>query len=76
MAQNDSDKQQSARLDEPVPLDAANDESEGSDDTEGHGLLMDVNTARGIARGRAADIEREARDRQRAKEARPNRNKD
>jgi hypothetical protein len=42
-------------------------------DTEGHMFInMDPGTSRGIAKGRSAEIEREMRDRQRAKEARPN----
>lgn len=42
-------------------------------DTEGHAFLVDPISTRQIARDRAADIEREARERQRRKEARPNR---
>lgn len=45
-----------------------------SDDTEGHMFLPnDPATARSLAQGRSADVEREMRDRQRRKEARPNR---
>lgn len=47
----------------------AGDES----DTEGHAFLVDPISTRQIARDRAAEIEREARERQRRKEARPNR---
>jgi hypothetical protein len=48
---------------------------DGGDDTEGHGLLIDAATASGIQRGRSQEIERQARERQQAKEARPNRDK-
>jgi len=44
------------------------------EDAEGHMFLPnDPATARSLAQGRSADIERELRDRQRQKEARPNR---
>lgn len=43
------------------------------EDTEGHMLHLDPNTARNLARARSADVDRELRDRQRQKEARPNR---
>jgi hypothetical protein len=49
------------------------DEGDDGDDTEGHGLLIDAATASGIQRGRQQEIERQARERQQAKEARPNR---
>ena len=49
------------------------DEGDPGDDTEGHGLLIDAATASGIQRARSQEIERQARERQRAKEARPNR---
>lgn len=42
-------------------------------DTEGHMLQLDPNTARNLARARSADLDRDMRDRQRQKEARPNR---
>ena len=45
-----------------------------SEDTEGHMFLPnDPSTARSLAQGRSADVEREMRERQRQKEARPNR---
>ena len=51
----------------------ASDEPKQDEDTEGHMFVnMDPGTSRGIAKGRSAEIERELRDRQRAKEARPN----
>jgi hypothetical protein len=43
------------------------------EDTEGHMLQLDPNTARNLARARSADVDRDLRDRQRQKEARPNR---
>lgn len=59
---------------EPQP---ENDEVEGGEttgDTEGHMFLPhDAGTARSLAQGRSADLERQAKDRQRQKEARPNR---
>ena len=42
------------------------------DDTEGHSLLLDTDYYINRKLGRDADIEREARERRRAKEARPN----
>ena len=42
-------------------------------DTEGHGFLTDAPIARQIARDRTSDMERAARERERQKEARPNR---
>ena len=42
-------------------------------DTEGHAFLVDPISSRQIARDRSAEIERAARERQRQKEARPNR---
>ena len=42
------------------------------DDTEGHGLLLDTDYYINRKLGRDAEIEREARDRRRIKEARPN----
>lgn len=51
----------------PEPIDAAEE-----DDTEAHSMLrMDLGTARETARLRRAEIERDLRDRQQAKEARP-----
>ena len=44
---------------------------EGSD-VEGHGYLLDPITARQMTRERTAELERVARERQRQKEARPN----
>jgi hypothetical protein len=44
-----------------------------TDDTEGHGLLVDPYSARKLDNSRAADVERQSRDRQLRKEARPNR---
>ena len=41
-------------------------------DTEGHGLLLDTDYYINRKAGRDADIEREARQRRQAKEARPN----
>lgn len=49
------------------------DQPESTDDTEGHGLLVDPYSARKLDNSRVADLEREARDRQLRKEARPNR---
>ncbi|HUG48915.1 MAG TPA: hypothetical protein VMP67_10955 [Candidatus Limnocylindria bacterium] len=44
------------------------------EDTEGHLFLPnDPSTARSLAQGRSAELEREMRERQRQKEARPNR---
>jgi len=43
------------------------------EDTEGHMLQLDPNTARNLARVRSAELDRDVRDRQRQKEARPNR---
>jgi hypothetical protein len=42
------------------------------EDTEGHGLLLDADFYIQRKSGRDADIEREVRERQRAKESRPN----
>ena len=46
---------------------------EPNDDTEGHGLLVDPYSARKLDNSRVADLERDARQRQLRKEARPNR---
>jgi hypothetical protein len=42
------------------------------EDTEGHGLLLDTDFYIQRKSGRDAEIEREVRERQRAKESRPN----
>ncbi len=57
--------------------DVARDEQaeDSGEDTEGHSMLMDPTTALRLARARSADLQREARDNRRAKEARPNRAK-
>lgn len=49
------------------------EEQPQSDDTEGHGLLVDPYSARKLDNSRVAEVERQARDRQLRKEARPNR---
>ncbi len=49
------------------------DQPPAGDDTEGHMLQLDPNTARNLARARSADVDRDARERQLRKEARPNR---
>ncbi len=55
---------------------ARDEQADGSgEDTEGHSMLIDPNTAMRLARARSSDLQREARDNQRAKEARPNRDK-
>jgi hypothetical protein len=43
------------------------------DDTEGHNLWISPSVSREMANSRSRDIEREARERQRAKEARERR---
>ena len=48
---------------------------DSGEDTEGHSMLIDPNTAIRLARSRSSDLQREARENQRAKEARPNRDK-
>lgn len=40
------------------------------DDTEGHSLMIDPTTARQLSRAKEQDVDRAARDRQRAKETR------
>jgi hypothetical protein len=53
-----------------TPEEAPEDEQ----DAEGHMFLpSDPGTARALAQGRSAEMQREARERQRQKEARPNR---
>jgi len=42
------------------------------EDTEGHGLLLDTDYYINRKMGREAEVERELRERKRAKEARPN----
>ena len=70
-----TDERRDERIDEETA--AGNRRPLGSEmeeaDTEGHGLLVDPGMARDLARGRAADVDRASRDRQRQKEARPNR---
>lgn len=51
----------------------ASDEPKQDEDTEGHMFQLDPSTSRHLAKSRSADIERELRERQRQKEARPNR---
>ncbi len=51
----------------------ASDEPKQDEDTEGHMFQVDLGTSRHLAKARSADIERELRERQRQKEARPNR---
>lgn len=51
----------------------ASDEPKQDEDTEGHMFHLDPSTNRHLAKSRSADIERELRERQRQKEARPNR---
>ena len=51
--------------DQPDPTDI-----EGSDDVEGHNMLVDPSMARGMSAGRTREIERQVRDQQRAREAR------
>ena len=43
-------------------------------DTEGHSLILDTDYYINRKMGRDAELEREARERRRAKEARPNKN--
>ncbi|HSH22264.1 MAG TPA: hypothetical protein VK992_06600 [Candidatus Caenarcaniphilales bacterium] len=59
-------------MDKPS-TDDQRDELLNEDDTEGHGLLVDPYSARKLDNSRAAEIERDARERQMRKEARPNR---
>jgi hypothetical protein len=54
----------------------ASDEPMGGEDTEGHMFQpVDYGTSRHLANSRNADIEREARDRQRRKEAEAKQNR-
>jgi hypothetical protein len=55
------------------PRPATPDEAPETDETEGHMMSIDPGTARALAQARSADLQREARERQRQKEARPNR---
>jgi hypothetical protein len=41
-------------------------------DVEGHSFLIDPHSARQVSRDRSAEVERQARERARQKEARPN----
>ena len=61
MGEKDDEREQRANTDEEV-------------DTEGHGLLTDPGIAAQLSRNRSAEIEREARARQRRNEAKPPRN--
>ena len=45
---------------------------DGDDDVEGHNFLLHPSTGQELARYKQADLERQARQRQLAKEARPN----
>lgn len=45
---------------------------EGEQDVEGHNLWMNPSASREMTNGRSREIEREMRDRQRAKEAKGN----
>ncbi|MBA2556971.1 MAG: hypothetical protein H0V12_06445 [Chloroflexi bacterium] len=67
---SDIDKDQGSGADRG-PNDAPVDSDKS--DTEGHAFMIDPTTARQLSRARSADVERDARDRQRTKEARPNR---
>ncbi|MET0773201.1 MAG: hypothetical protein ABWZ82_08965 [Candidatus Limnocylindrales bacterium] len=51
--------------DQPDPRDI-----EGTDDVEGHNMLVDPSMARGMSAGRTREIERQIKDQQRAREAR------
>ena len=62
---DENDKDQTVLSDQRDPAD--------EDDVEGHGFLTDSSTAREVSRTRNADIERQLRERERRKEARPNR---
>jgi hypothetical protein len=56
-----------------LPDESAIDQPKSDDDAEGHMFNIDPSTARQLSRVRSADADREARERQRQKEARPNR---
>ncbi|MBA3779372.1 MAG: hypothetical protein H0X16_08770 [Chloroflexi bacterium] len=60
---------------EPAEVDATESgQQPPEDDTEGHNMFrMDIGTAGEMARMKRADVDRDLRERQRAKEARPNR---
>jgi hypothetical protein len=47
----------------------APDERQQSEDVEGHNMWIGPTVSRDLARSRSKDVEREARERQRAKEA-------
>jgi hypothetical protein len=47
----------------------ASDERQQSDDVEGHNMWIGPTVSRDLARSRSKELERQARDRQRAKEA-------
>ena len=47
----------------------------GEEDVEGHSFLIHPSTSQELARYKSADLERQARQRQLAKEARPNKNR-
>ena len=68
MEERDDDLQEKGRAQERP---AADDES----DTEGHGFLTDPGLSQQLSRTRAADVEREARDRQRRNEVRQPQNR-
>ena len=67
MQDRDDEKVEGRAQDAPP----ADDES----DTEGHGLLTDPILAQQLSRSRSADIERQAKERQRRNEARPPQNR-
>ena len=48
---------------------SASDERQQSEDVEGHNMWIGPTVSRDLARSRSKDVEREARERQRAKEA-------
>lgn len=50
------------------------DDKDQDEDVEGHGLILDTDYYINRKMGRDADLEREARQRRDAKEARPNKN--
>ena len=49
--------------------------NDGEEDVEGHTFLIHPSTSQELARYKSADLERQARQRQLAKEARPNKNR-
>ncbi len=48
--------------------------NDGGEDVEGHSFMIHPSTSQELARYKNADLERQARQRQLAKEARPNKN--